>query len=114
MRLQNTKALSIICLSLPLLLYGCVRSPTSATCPQSACVVHSAHIRQPRWQHFFLDPTVKRLICLALRNNCLGARELIGQVAHTYLTEVELNELICNALDTINTRQEIHRILKLR
>lgn len=39
---------------------------------------------------------------------------LIGQVANTYLMERELNELICIAQKTINTRQEAYRIISRR
>jgi outer membrane protein, multidrug efflux system len=39
---------------------------------------------------------------------------LIGQVANTYLMERELNELVCIAIKTIETRQEAYRIIRRR
>lgn len=102
--------------------------PTPETYPGQECVQNGTPIQQLGWQDFFNDPTLKGLICLALENNrelraaiqqvkevpCDCTRKLIGQVANTYLIGVELNELICNAMKTIKTREEISRILKLR
>lgn len=39
---------------------------------------------------------------------------LVGQVANTYLTELELNELVAITLKTIKNRQESYRIMKRR
>ena len=36
---------------------------------------------------------------------------LIGQVANTYLIERELNELVCIAQKTVESRQESYRIM---